>query len=82
VLLSLGIAWNVGSLFWQWFFIRSMPHPPQAPAEFYAQFQTMMTVMMIFSVLMAIGISVLFGWIIRCLISPAIKTEFTRHKTI
>jgi hypothetical protein len=75
-LLSVGVAWNIGGLFLQWFFIRSMPLPPQAPGEFQAQFQTMMSVMMIFSVIMAVGMSALFGWIIKRLISPAIKTEF------
>jgi len=32
--------------------------------------------MMAFSALMAAGFSVLFGWIIKRLLSPAIKAEF------
>jgi hypothetical protein len=75
-LLYLGIAWNIVGLFWQWFFFRSMPQPPQAPAQMRAQFETMFIVMGIFSVIMALGMSVLFGWIIKRLTSTAIKSEF------
>jgi len=75
-LLGLGIAWNIAGLLLQWFSVRFMPHPPQAPPEMQAQFQTMMSVMMIFSVIMALGMSVLFGWIIRRLTSTVVKSEF------
>ena len=75
-LLALGIAWNIGGLFWQWFFFRSIPQTPQTPPDVQAQFKTMITVMMVFSVAMALGMSVLFGWIIRRLTSPAIRDEF------
>jgi hypothetical protein len=75
-LLVLGIIWNIGGLFWQWFFFRSIPQPPQTPAQVRAQFETMFIVMGIFSVIMALGMSVLFGWIIKRLTSTAIKNEF------
>jgi hypothetical protein len=75
-LLVFGIIWNIGSLFWQWFFFQSMPQPPQAPAQMHAQFQTMFLVMEVFSGIMALGMSVLFGWIIKRLTSPGIKSEF------
>lgn len=74
-LLALGIAWNIFGVIWQWFFFHSMPQPPQG-TSMQPQFQTMMIVMWIFGVIMAIGMSVLFGWIIKRLSSPAIKSEF------
>jgi hypothetical protein len=80
-LLALGIVWNIGGLFWQWLFFRSMPQPPQAPPEMQAQFQTITSVMMIFSVIMAVGMSVLFGWIIKRLTSPTIRSEFVADAT-
>jgi hypothetical protein len=80
-LLGFGIAWNMFSVVWQWFFFRSMPQPPQAPPQIHAQFETMLIVMGIFSVIMALGMSVLFGWIIKRLTSPAIKSEFEARQT-
>lgn len=74
-LLGFGIAWNIFGVAWQWFFFRSMPQPPQG-TPMQSQFQIMDTAMEIFSLIMAIGISVLFGWIIKRLSSPQIKSEF------
>src|SRR5262249_4970807 len=73
-LLVLGILWNVAGLLLQVIFLRSMPLPPQASAQ--AQVETMFIVMEIFSVIIAIGMSVLFLWIIKRLISPTIRDEF------
>jgi hypothetical protein len=81
VLLALGIAWNICGLFWQWFFFRSMPQPPQTAPDMQAQFKTMTTVMMFFSVAMALGMSVLFGWIIKRLTASAIRDEFLLRTT-
>jgi flagellar biogenesis protein FliO len=36
----------------------------------------MTTVVMFFTVVTAIGMSVLFGWLIRRFISPAVREEF------
>lgn len=41
-----------------------------------AQFETEFMIMGIFSVIMAVGMSVLFGWIIKRLSSAAIRSEF------
>jgi hypothetical protein len=37
----------------------------------------MANVMLVFSLVMAVGVSVLFGWIIKRLLSPAIRREFS-----
>jgi len=75
VLLALGIAWNIGGLFLQWSSIHSMPQP-QTPTAAQAQFKVMTTLVMFFTVVTAIGMSVLFGWLIRRFISPAVREEF------
>jgi len=74
-LLALGIVWNILGVVWQWFFFRSMPQPPQG-TPMQPQFQTMAIAMGIFSLIMAVGISVLFGWIIKRLSSAEIRSEF------
>jgi hypothetical protein len=79
-LLGLGIAWNILSVVWQWFFFRSMPQPPQGTAM-QPQFQMMTIVMVIFSAVLAVGLSLLFGWIIKRLASPEIRNEFAARST-
>lgn len=76
-LLGLGIVWNIGGLFIQQAMFSSMALPPvKAPVEFQSTFKTMMTVMSVFSLVVAIAFSVLFGWIIKRLVSPEIRHEF------
>lgn len=76
VILSLGILWNIGGMVLQFTIMQDFPKPAGAPPEFAATFSTMRTVMMVFSALMAIGFSALFGWIIRRLTSVEIRREF------
>ena len=72
-----GILWNIGSLVFQLFFFSSMPNvASDVPGGFESGFETIMVVMMVFSALMAVGFSVLFGWIIKRLLSTGIKAEF------
>ena len=76
-LLGFGIVWNIGGLFLQQAFFTSIPPPSSnAPAEFQSQFKSMATTMLVISTVMAIGFSVLFGWIIKRLTSQDIKKEF------
>ncbi len=76
-LMGLGIVWNIGGLFLQQAMFSSMPSPPTtAPPEFQTQFNSMAQTMMIFSVIMAIGFSVLFAWIIKRLTSQEVRKEF------
>jgi len=80
-LMALGIVWNLASLALQRVMMSSMLStmpllPPNAPPDFRAQFETMMTGMQIVSAIFALGFSVLFGWIIMRLMSAAIRREF------
>jgi len=45
--------------------------------SFRAEFDRMATVMQAFSIVMALGISVLFVWLIKRLLSEATRAEFT-----
>ncbi len=75
VLMSVGIVWNVISIIIQFTFSSSMPemsggHAP--PPEF----QNIMQIMKIASVIMVVGISALLGFVIKKLCSDSIKKEF------
>jgi hypothetical protein len=78
-ILALGIVWNIGGLVLQQWLASSMleiNREMRPPAEFEAVMRGMMIAIRIFSALFAIGLSVLFGWMIRQLRSPAIAVEF------
>lgn len=80
VLMALGIAWNIGGVIFQNLFFQGMQSemtnmPPDA-RQFEAQFESMMVVMRMFSILLALAFTVLFGWIIKKLASAKIKREF------
>ena len=76
-ILGLGIVWNIGGIALQHVMMSSMPMPPNAPEDFADGFDVMAKIIVVFSALMAIGFSVLYGWLIRRLFSPAIRAEFT-----
>ena len=80
-IMAMGILWNVFALVLQHFMFNSMPGEISSEAAD-SHFGTMMLVMKVFSFIMAIGISALFGWIIKKLISREIKTEFTDHRVL
>lgn len=73
--MSLGIVWNIGGLVMQFTMFNSMPEMTgkSAPPEF----DKMMHMMEIASVIMAIALSALFGWTIKKLTSGPIKAEFS-----
>ncbi len=73
-IMLLGIAWNIFTLVFQQFVMPSMFEMPGPPES---NFKAMMTVMGIFTFFMALGISILFGWIIKRLVSSKIRQEFT-----
>jgi hypothetical protein len=79
-LLGFAIAYQWLGLVFQWWFmgsIRQMTQlPPNAPAHFADGMHGFMLAMQVFSALMAIGFSALFGWIIKRLCSAAIRREF------
>lgn len=76
VLLGLGIAWNLGGIGLYFVVDSAMPLPPDTPKDFADSFRTMANVMLVLQVLSAIGLSLLFGWLIKRLSSPEIRREF------
>lgn len=73
-LMSFGILWNIGGFAFQFFFFNSMSEiagstPPP-------EFQTMEDVMLIVSGMFAFAFALIFGWIIKKLVSRSIKAEF------
>ena len=77
VIMSLGILWNVFGLFMQHSMFNSMPAEIQSELGD-SPFGAMMTIMKVFSYIMAIGFCALFAWIIKKLVSVRIKAEFRK----
>jgi hypothetical protein len=76
-ILSLGIVWNIAGVLLQHTMFSSMgSFVPGAQQAFAAEFERMTSLMFAFSMLFAIGFSLLFGWLIRRLLSKAICAEF------
>jgi hypothetical protein len=75
-ILCLGIVWNIVGMALQFFFLQDFPKPVGAPPEFAATISTMRTVIMVFSALMALAFSALFGWLIKRFTSAEIRREF------
>lgn len=75
-LMVFGIAWQWLGIWLQLSMLANPPFPEHAPPDFVRTFEGMRWVIGIGSTLMALGLSVLFGWIMRRLWSPAIKAEF------
>jgi hypothetical protein len=77
-LMALGILSNVASLLLQRMMLGGMPMlPPDMPADFRAQFESMMAAMQMVGVIIAIGFCVLYGWIIVRLMSATVRSEFS-----
>ena len=80
-LFGLGIVWSIGGIVLQQFIFSWMPPmPPNAPPELRAQFAgmgTFMVVMRVFSAIFALAFVVLYGWLMKRLMSAAVKAEFT-----
>jgi hypothetical protein len=79
-ILVIGIAWSLSGIWLQEQMMSAFPKPPtvQNPraAEFQAGFEVMMTIMRFAMAAFAIAISVLFGWIIKRLVSRSVRAEF------
>jgi hypothetical protein len=75
-LMVLGVVWNIAGLALQQTFMSQMPVPRGTPAEFQESFGSMMRVMSVFSVVFALAVSSVFGWIAWRLRSPGIVAEF------
>ena len=80
-ILGLGIAWIAVGLVLQQFMIDSILKFPtgaaqSAPPDFEAEMKGMMIAVRVFSALFGLGFAVLYGWIIKRLLSPAVAAEF------
>jgi len=75
-IMGFGIAWNLGGLAVQFSLFSSWPIPENAPSEFQDHFDFFARGIMVFSVLFAVGMSGLLGWIINRLVSRDIRREF------
>ncbi len=74
VFLVFGIVWNVSSVFLQFSLFSSMTPVPEA-ADL-PVFQVMQTVVPVFIAVIGLAFAVLFGWIIKRLVSDKVKAEF------
>jgi hypothetical protein len=75
VIMALGIVWSLLSVAWQFFLLQGMPDMVgiQAPP----MFRVMQTAIMAFSFVISFAFVVLYGWIIKKLLSERIRSEFT-----
>jgi hypothetical protein len=74
-LMSVGIIWNIFGLILNFTMFNSMPEMAGSSAP-PPEFQEMMQIMKYATVVMAVGISALFGFVIKKLCSTTIKEEF------
>ena len=80
-IMALGILWNLGGLVFQFLMFSSMaepfsaggPHPGMRASPFS---MTLLVGMAVVNVLLAVGLSVVFGWIAKRLLAPAVREEF------
>ncbi|MFC5490282.1 hypothetical protein [Dokdonella soli] len=76
-LLGLGIAWQLAGLVMQFLMMPAFLAPlAQAPDGFAKDFRAMTVAILAFSAIMALGFCVLFGWLIKRLMSTAVRAEF------
>jgi hypothetical protein len=76
-IMGLGIVWNLASIAMPFFLFSSFPPiPDHTPADFRDNFDLVWKVMTAFTVAMALGFTVLFGWIIKRLLSHEVRQEF------
>jgi magnesium-transporting ATPase (P-type) len=77
-LMGLGVLWNIGGVVFSIVFFSSLPPTPAtAPYGFGDQFEVMSKVIIGFNIVLAVGFTVLFGWISKRLFSRDIRREFS-----
>lgn len=79
--MALGILWNLGGLVLQFLMFSSMWEPfsavePHSGLRAGPFSMTLLVGMAVVNVLLATGLSVLFGWIAKRLLAPAVREEF------
>ncbi len=73
------IAWNVVCIVLLLGMFPSTPESPvNAPPAVRSQIQMMANFVRVFLVVVPVGLSILFGWIVKRLLSPTIGREFTK----
>jgi hypothetical protein len=77
VIMGAGIVSNLLGVVVQFTVLSSIPQIPDA--EVRGRFDLMFGMAQFFNVLVALGMSVLFGWIIWKLVSPSVRDEFLRE---
>lgn len=78
-ILALGIVWNAGGFILSLFLFSSSSFlPANIPSAGQVDFETMKYIMIGFNGVLAVGFSVIFGWIIKRLLSKEIKDEFLK----
>src|SRR3982751_289041 len=78
-ILAFGIVWTFAAIGLQQYALTSMLTmrlPPNASRDFEANMQSVMNVMRIVMAIFAIAFAVLYAWMIKKLLSPAIVAEF------
>jgi hypothetical protein len=76
-LLGIGIAWNLGSVLAVFgLFSPLSPLPDSMPADMRQNFERAARLAFVYGAVVSVAIAVLFGWIIKRLVSPKIKREF------
>jgi len=76
-LMALGILWNLGGIWLQGQMMTSLPKmSAHAPPDAGAGFDTMVTVMRYAMDAFVIGVSLVFAWIAKRLISRSVRSEF------
>lgn len=74
--LSIGVVWNIGGFILQQFMMSHFMLPTDTPPDVSADFTTMAIVMRVFTGIVALAFTILFGWLAWRLMSPRIKAEF------
>jgi hypothetical protein len=82
-LMGIGMLYQVAGLIFQWWYFNAVfshiPMPPNAKPDAEQMMQIMqgfISAVRVFSALMAIGMTILLGWIIKKLASAAVRQEF------
>jgi hypothetical protein len=82
-LMGFGMLYQIAGLFFQWWYFSAlfshlpMPPNPKPDAQQMMLFmQGFMNVIRVFSALMAVGMTILLGWIIKKLASAPVRQEF------
>ena len=75
-LLAVAICWNVAGLVLQFTVFTELQRMPGANVP--ASFGAFTVVIGFFAVVSALGFSILYGWLIKRLLSPAVAAEFGR----